>query len=91
MLISKDFLSFVVYMNIAHQAVEVEIVLDLFRVLRRMPCCASALLMGCSSGSLRKAGEYEPSGPVLAYLMAGKSNALCHRHCCFACDGEHAA
>ena len=27
--------------------------------------------MGCSSGSLAKAGQYEPSGPVLAYLMAG--------------------
>jgi hypothetical protein len=41
------------------------------RALRRMPRCASALLMGCSSGSLAKAGQYEPSGPVLAYLMAG--------------------
>lgn len=36
-----------------------------------MPRCASALLMGCSSGSLARAGQYEPSGPVLAYLMAG--------------------
>ena len=36
-----------------------------------MPRCASALLMGCSSGSLATAGQYEPSGPVLAYLMAG--------------------
>ena len=27
--------------------------------------------MGCSSGSLKAAGEYEASGPVLAYLMAG--------------------
>ena len=41
------------------------------RALRRMPCCSSALLMGCSSGSLSRAGQYEPSGPVLAYLMAG--------------------
>lgn len=41
------------------------------RMLRRMPSCASALLMGCSSGSLSRAGEYEASGPVLAYLMAG--------------------
>lgn len=41
------------------------------RALRRLPQCASALLMGCSSGSLSSAGCYEPSGPVLAYLMAG--------------------
>ena len=41
------------------------------RALRRMPRCASALLMGCSSGNLAAAGQYEPTGPVLAYLMAG--------------------
>lgn len=30
-----------------------------------------AILMGCGSGHLRPAGEYEPFGPVLAYLMSG--------------------
>lgn len=40
--------------------------------LRALPRCAPALLMGCSSGRLRKrAGYYEPSGVVLAYLLAG--------------------
>lgn len=39
--------------------------------LRALPCCASALLMGCSSGRLRGRRLYEPSGAVLAYLLAG--------------------
>lgn len=41
------------------------------RVLRRLPRCAASLLMGCSSGRLSRAGTYDPSGPVLAYLLAG--------------------
>ena len=41
------------------------------RALRRLPACAAALLMGCSSGRLAPAGAYEPCGPVLAYLLAG--------------------
>ena len=41
------------------------------RVLRRLPSCAASLLMGCSSGRLSRAGAYDPSGPVLAYLLAG--------------------
>ena len=41
------------------------------RALRRLPACAAALLMGCSSGRLAPAGAYEPAGPVLAYLLAG--------------------
>jgi separase len=44
------------------------------RALRRLPVCAAALLMGCSSGRLRPAGNYEPSGTVLAYLSAGEPN-----------------
>lgn len=34
--------------------------------------CAGSLLMGCSSGKLRPAGEYEAHGPVWDYLMAGE-------------------
>ena len=44
--------------------------------LRALDRCASSLLMGCSSGRLRcaaaAAGHYDPSGPVLAYLLAGE-------------------
>ena len=32
--------------------------------------------MGCSSGSLVRAGQYEASGPVLAYLMAGPAPVI---------------
>ena len=41
------------------------------RALRRLPRCAASLLMGCSSGRLTRTGTYAPSGPVLAYLLAG--------------------
>jgi len=41
------------------------------RALARLPRCAGALLMGCSSGRLRAHGAYDPSGTVLAYLLAG--------------------
>ncbi|GAB1320720.1 separin protein [Madurella fahalii] len=34
-------------------------------------CRATVLLMGCSSAALLEAGEFEPSGPVWNYLMAG--------------------
>lgn len=40
--------------------------------LRRLDSCAAALLMGCSSGRLRSAGQYEAAGPVWSYLMAGR-------------------
>jgi Peptidase family C50 len=42
------------------------------RALARLPRCAAALLMGCSSGRLRGHGAYDPSGTVLAYLLAGE-------------------
>jgi separase len=44
--------------------------------LKRLARCAGALLMGCSSGRLRQAGLYEPSGPILGYLMAGCPTAV---------------
>lgn len=40
--------------------------------LRALPRCATSLLMGCSSGKLQDLGQiYEPTGVVLAYLLAG--------------------
>lgn len=41
--------------------------------LRSLDSCASSLLMGCSSGRLRlcKNGMFEPTGIVLAYMLAG--------------------
>ncbi|PRW58029.1 Regulator of spindle pole body duplication [Chlorella sorokiniana] len=39
--------------------------------LRSLERCSAALLMGCSSGRLRTQRTYEPSGAVLAYLLAG--------------------
>ena len=33
--------------------------------------CAAAVLMGCSSGALRRKGACEPTGAALAYLAAG--------------------
>ena len=41
------------------------------QALRRLPACAAALLMGCSSGRLALSGDYDACGPVLAYLLAG--------------------
>ena len=41
------------------------------RSLARLDGCGAALLMGCSSGRLRPAGAYEPTGAVLAYLLGG--------------------
>lgn len=42
------------------------------RALRRQRACAASLLMGCSSGRLARSGQhYEPSGPILGYLLAG--------------------
>ena len=39
--------------------------------LQRLPACAAAFLMGCSSGALRTHGGLAPSGMALAYLHAG--------------------
>jgi hypothetical protein len=48
--------------------------------LRGLPRCAASLLMGCSSGRLRGGGKqqyyYEPTGVVLAYLLAGCPTAV---------------
>ena len=42
--------------------------------LWRMEQCSVALLMGCSSGKLRKRGEFEPMGVMSAYLIAGRAS-----------------
>jgi separase len=41
------------------------------RTVKRMNKCAVAFLMGCSSGTLTEAGEYEPYGTPMNYLHAG--------------------
>ncbi|GLC69429.1 hypothetical protein PLESTF_000829800 [Pleodorina starrii] len=40
-------------------------------LLRKLQRCATCLLMGCSSGSLRLHGAYDPSGAAVAYILAG--------------------
>ena len=35
------------------------------------PTCATTLLFGCSSASLRTAGEFEPTGTPRTYMLAG--------------------
>lgn len=45
------------------------------REIQKLPHCAVAMLMGCSSGSLTEAGEFEPYGPPMNYMHAG-SHAL---------------
>jgi len=49
--------------------------------LRTTACHAAVLLMGCSSGRLRDAGEYDPTGMALRYLLAGAPGA-CTRYTC---------
>lgn len=41
------------------------------RTVKRLTKCAVSFLMGCSSGSLTEAGEYEPYGTPMNYLHAG--------------------
>ncbi|RMZ37687.1 separin [Aspergillus flavus] len=41
------------------------------RTVKRLEQCAVAFLMGCSSGTLTEAGEYEPYGTPMNYLHAG--------------------
>ncbi|PLB46005.1 putative separin [Aspergillus steynii IBT 23096] len=41
------------------------------RTIKRLDRCAVTFLMGCSSGALTEAGEYEPYGTPMNYLQAG--------------------
>ncbi|KAF9243997.1 hypothetical protein DTO027I6_7469 [Penicillium roqueforti] len=41
------------------------------RTIKRLTQCAVTFLMGCSSGTLTEAGEYEPYGTPMNYLHAG--------------------
>ncbi|PWY63735.1 separin [Aspergillus eucalypticola CBS 122712] len=41
------------------------------RTIKRLDRCAVTFLMGCSSGALTEAGEYEPYGTPMNYLHAG--------------------
>ncbi|KAJ9192341.1 hypothetical protein DTO027B5_3575 [Paecilomyces variotii] len=41
------------------------------RTIKRLDQCAVTFLMGCSSGCLTEAGEYEPYGTPMNYMHAG--------------------
>ena len=41
------------------------------RTVKKLEKCAVALLMGCSSGALTEAGEFEPYGTPMNYMHAG--------------------
>lgn len=41
------------------------------KTIQKMERCAVALLMGCSSGKLTEAGEFEPYGTPMSYMYAG--------------------
>lgn len=41
------------------------------RKLRRLKCPSMVWLWGCSSGSLKKNGVYQPWGTAINYLLAG--------------------
>ncbi|KAI5808785.1 peptidase family C50-domain-containing protein [Peziza echinospora] len=43
------------------------------RTVKKLDSCAVALLMGCSSGTLKEAGEFQPYGMPLAYLLGGSA------------------
>ncbi|CAO3592351.1 unnamed protein product [Absidia cylindrospora] len=63
MLIQKD-----LYMYFGHGAGQ-----SIIRgqIIRQLPRCPVALLMGCSSGRLQSNGEYDTDGYVMNYLLAG--------------------
>ncbi|KAG0348619.1 hypothetical protein BG004_004650 [Podila humilis] len=39
--------------------------------IRQLGQCGVSLLLGCSSGSLKSTGEFDPTGSVLNFLLAG--------------------
>ena len=41
------------------------------RTIKRLKRCAVSLLMGCSSGALTEAGDFEPYGTPINYMHAG--------------------
>ncbi|KAL8952719.1 MAG: hypothetical protein Q9222_001368 [Ikaeria aurantiellina] len=41
------------------------------RTIRKLDKCGVALLMGCSSGKLTEAGDFEPYGTPMDYMQAG--------------------
>lgn len=46
------------------------------RTVKRLDRCAVTFLMGCSSGALTEAGEYEPYGTPMNYLHAGSASLV---------------
>lgn len=41
------------------------------KTIKRLQKCAVTVLMGCSSGALTEAGEFEPYGPPISYMLGG--------------------
>jgi separase len=41
------------------------------KAIKRLKKCAVTMLMGCSSGALTEAGDFEPHGPPIDYMLAG--------------------
>jgi separase len=41
------------------------------KAIKRLKKCAVTMLMGCSSGALTEAGDFEPYGPPIDYMLAG--------------------
>ena len=46
------------------------------RTIKKLDRCAVALLMGCSSGVLTQAGDFEPYGTPISYMQAGSPALL---------------
>ncbi|ORX55548.1 hypothetical protein DM01DRAFT_253316, partial [Hesseltinella vesiculosa] len=46
------------------------------QVIRQLPRCPVAILMGCSSGALQSQGDYDPHGYVLNYLLGGSASVV---------------
>ncbi|KAF8471804.1 peptidase family C50-domain-containing protein [Kalaharituber pfeilii] len=46
------------------------------RTVKKLDKCGVAMLMGCSSGALKDAGEFQPYGMPLAYLLGGSAGVV---------------
>eukprot|EP01132_Coremiostelium_polycephalum_P000842 gene842-1049_t len=44
--------------------------------IQLLPRCSVSILMGCRSGQLEEHGEFEPTGIVLDYLLAGSKSVV---------------
>ncbi len=44
--------------------------------LEHVPCRAVMVLMGCASAHMSDVGEYDPTGAIMRYLLAGAPGEL---------------